>query len=103
MTSEIVGLRASIAKLYGELDNPRTVWLSDSQFNWVSGSPGDFGVGPGEQFVSIAGGKMEHALAFLRKRQGRLQMVETIVIHREKIYVNLPTSTDLAALNFRNF
>jgi hypothetical protein len=81
MTSEIVGVRASIAKMYGEHDNPRTVWISDSQFNWVCGSPEDFEVGPNEQFISIAGGKIEHALTFLKKRQKRLQMVENIVIH----------------------
>jgi hypothetical protein len=81
MTLEIVGIRASIAKMYGELDNPRTVWISDSQFSWVCGSPGDFEVGPNEQFVSMPGGKLEHALTFLKKRQTRLQMVENLVIH----------------------
>jgi hypothetical protein len=81
MTSALVGVKATVAKIYGEIASPTTIWISDSQTSWICRSPGDFDVKPGEQFVSIAGGKIEHALLFLRKRQAELQAVKDIVVH----------------------
>jgi lysophospholipase L1-like esterase len=81
MASALVGLKSTLAKIFGEIETPTTIWLSDSQTSSICASPGDFNVEPGEQFVSIAGGKIEHAQLFLREREAELKTVENIVLH----------------------
>ena len=76
-----VNVLMTTAKVSGNLVDPKVVYISDSQLDWICKKPQYFATTMGEQFVSIPGGKVEHALKFIQQEHVKLKSAEVIVVH----------------------
>ena len=72
------GINASVG---GNIIDPETIYISDSQFTLPYGYPEQFGATPGEQFVAVSGGRVEHAIKYIELRAEKLKTARYVFLH----------------------